>query len=36
MYLASLRAMLSDDDFYTAYQQGRSLKLDEAIALALG
>jgi hypothetical protein len=35
-YLASLRAMLSEGDFSTAYQQGRKMRLDEAVALALG
>ena len=34
-YLASLRRMLSNGDFSTAYGQGRKLKLDEAVALAL-
>jgi non-specific serine/threonine protein kinase len=35
-YLASLRTVLSDDDFSTAYGQGRKLKLDQGVALALG
>ena len=34
--LASLRAVLSESAFAAAYQQGRKLKLDEAVALALG
>jgi tetratricopeptide (TPR) repeat protein len=35
-YLASLRTVLSESSFSAAYGQGRKLKLDEAIALALG
>ena len=35
-YLASLHIVLSEDDFSRAYGQGRKLKLDESIALALG
>jgi len=35
-YLASLRAELSEGAFSTAYEQGHKLKLDEAVALALG
>ena len=35
-YLASLRTVLSEDDFSSAYGQGRALKLDEAVVLALG
>jgi non-specific serine/threonine protein kinase len=35
-YLATLRAVLTEDTFSTAYEQGRKLKLDEAVALALG
>ena len=35
-YLASLRTVLSEDDFSRAYGQGRTLKLDEGVALALG
>jgi hypothetical protein len=34
-YLATLHAVLSEGVFSTAYGQGRKLKLDEAIALAL-
>ena len=34
-YLQSTRAMLSETSFADAYAQGRSLKLDQAIALAL-
>ena len=35
-YVASLRTMLSEDDFSRAYGQGCKLKLDECVALALG
>jgi hypothetical protein len=35
-YLASLRVALSEGTFSTAYGKGRKLKLDEAVALALG
>jgi tetratricopeptide (TPR) repeat protein len=35
-YLASLRAALSEEDLSRAYGQGRKLKLDEGVALALG
>ena len=35
-YLASLHTVLSEDDFSRAYGQGRTLKLDEGVALALG
>ena len=35
-YLASLGAVLSEEAFSTAFGQGRKLKLDEAVALALG
>ena len=35
-YLASLRTALSEDDFSRAYGQGRKLKLEECVALALG
>jgi tetratricopeptide (TPR) repeat protein len=35
-YLASLHTVLSEDDFSIAYGQGRTLKLDEAVVLALG
>jgi predicted ATPase/serine/threonine protein kinase len=35
-YLAPLRAVLSKEAFSTAFVQGRKLKLDEAVALALG
>jgi tetratricopeptide (TPR) repeat protein len=35
-YLAFLRAGLSEDAFSTACEHGRKLKLDEAVALALG
>jgi hypothetical protein len=31
-----LRAALSEEDFSRAYSQGRKLKLDEGVALALG
>lgn len=34
-YLASLRIVLSEDDFSRAYEQGRKLGLDEGVALAL-
>jgi len=34
-YMASLRMALSEDDFSRAYEQGRKLKLDECVALAL-
>ncbi len=34
-YLASLRAVLSDGTFSIAYEQGRKMKLAEAVALAL-
>jgi predicted ATPase/serine/threonine protein kinase len=34
-YLTSLRAALSEEDFSRAYGQGRKLKLDEGVALAL-
>jgi len=36
VYLASLRAVLPEDDFSRAYGQGRALRLDESVALALG
>jgi predicted ATPase/serine/threonine protein kinase/DNA-binding winged helix-turn-helix (wHTH) protein len=35
-YMASLRTVLSEDDFSRAYGQGRELKLEECVALALG
>ncbi len=35
-YLTSLRTALSADEFSRAYGQGRKLKLDEGVALALG
>jgi len=35
-YLASLHTVLSEDDFSRAYRQGRTLKLEEGVALALG
>lgn len=35
-YLACLRTILSEDDLSRAYEQGRKLKLDESVALALG
>ena len=35
-YIASLRTVLSEDDFSRAYGQGRKLKLDACVALALG
>jgi non-specific serine/threonine protein kinase len=35
-YLNTLRTMLSEEDFRRAYGQGRKLKLDECVALALG
>ena len=35
-YLVHVRAALSEDAFSAAYEQGRKLKLDEAVALALG
>jgi predicted ATPase len=34
-YLESIRAMLSETSFEDAYAQGRNLKLDQAVALAL-
>jgi predicted ATPase len=34
-YIASLRTMLSQEDFSRAYEQGRKLKLDECVSLAL-
>jgi predicted ATPase/serine/threonine protein kinase len=34
-YIASLRTMLSEEDFSRAYGQGRKLKLDDCVALAL-
>jgi tetratricopeptide (TPR) repeat protein len=34
-YLASIHALLSDEQFAAAYEQGRKLELDESIALAL-
>jgi predicted ATPase len=35
-YLASLHTVLSEDNFSRAYGQGRTLKLEEGVALALG
>jgi tetratricopeptide (TPR) repeat protein len=35
-YIASLRAMLPDNQFAAAYEQGCKLELDDSIALALG
>jgi tetratricopeptide (TPR) repeat protein len=35
-YLASLHTVLSEDDFSRAYRQGRTMTLDEGVALALG
>jgi hypothetical protein len=35
-YIASLRTVLSEDNFSRAYGQGRKLKLDACVALALG
>jgi predicted ATPase/DNA-binding winged helix-turn-helix (wHTH) protein len=35
-YMASLHTVLSEDDFSRAYGQGRTLKLEEGVALALG
>jgi len=35
-YLASLQSVRSEGGFAAAYEQGRKLKLDEAVALALG
>ncbi len=34
-YLAELRAVLDEADFSIAYEQGRNLKLEEAVALCL-
>ena len=34
-YMASLRPMLSEEDFSKAYGQGRKLKLEDCVALAL-
>jgi predicted ATPase/serine/threonine protein kinase len=35
-YMASLHTVLSEQDFSSAYGRGRTLKLDEAVLLALG
>jgi len=35
-YMGALRTALSEEDFSRAYGQGRKLKLDECVALALG
>jgi hypothetical protein len=35
-YLASIRAILQDNQFAAAYEQGCKLELDDSIALALG